>query len=341
MENYNINRPSYCCLAVLESCFMHCRMCYKWKTDINFHPPGELNLRQWKQVIDDFATLSNKNTFINFAGGEPLAREETLELITHASKLNLDTILATNAYLINNREMAMKIHQSGLKNISISLDGMRSQTHDFLRGMNDSYDRVIQAIELLNKYAPNAEINLCTIISGVNISEILEIVKWASSDYRIKGIGFQAITQPFSSPEEEYWYQNPEYEALWPKDIEKVELVIDELIRLITSNELRSNFHVRNPLNQLKIYRRYFRNPHNFIKIGECHLYKQALNITPIGEVHICFYKPSIGNIKNDSLDKLWFSEKAKTVRKQIKECRRNCQALVNCNFDEQEEYVN
>ncbi|MCG2712656.1 MAG: SPASM domain-containing protein, partial [Candidatus Omnitrophica bacterium] len=84
----------------------------------------------------------------------------------------------------------------------------------------------------------------------------------------------------------------------------------------------------------------YFKNPKNFLKKGPCHISVEALNITPTGQVHICFYKPAIGNIKSFNIRDIWFSEKAKSVREMIKKCTRNCQSLVNCNFEESETYI-
>src|SRR3989338_1284906 len=35
----NIKFPTYCCIALLESCFLRCRMCHKWKGDVNLRDP--------------------------------------------------------------------------------------------------------------------------------------------------------------------------------------------------------------------------------------------------------------------------------------------------------------
>ncbi|MFH1460395.1 MAG: radical SAM protein [Candidatus Omnitrophota bacterium] len=333
--------PKYCCIALLESCFMHCRMCYKWEKDVNQREPDEPSLEQWKEFITDFAQMyTQKKPQINFAGGEPLAREETLSLIEFAVNLGFDTLLATNGYLIN-EQLAKKIGSIGLKNISISLDGINKSTHDFLRGVNDGYERVMQAINLLHAFAPKVEIDIATAISAVNLNEIADIVKWVNRDERINGIGFQAITQPFSTLTEDKWYENPKYSFLWPKDTDMVNKVIDELIELKFADKERLAPKIKNPSKQFQMYKNYFQNPESFIKKEKCHLSQEALNITPAGEVHICFYKPSIGNIKSASIKTLWFSDTADRVREDIKKCRKNCQALVNCNFDADINYDN
>ncbi|MBU2063479.1 MAG: radical SAM protein [Candidatus Omnitrophica bacterium] len=339
INSTKLDTPTYCCLAILESCFMKCKMCYKWQSDINLRSPDEPTVAQWKQFIADLAGMGDIRPTIHFAGGEPLVRGETLDLIAFASRLGLDTLLATNAYLIE-KEMSLRINEINLKNIVISLDGVNKNTHDFLRGTAGSFERVQRAIEFLQLYANKVKIDLATVISAVNLNEIVALVEWASQSSKINGIAFQAVTQPFSTPEEEKWYENPEYSFLWPKDLELVNLVMDRLIELKTAGSLKRGFAVRNPTRQFGIYKRYFEKPEDFVKRSGCHLYSQALNVTPDGEAHLCFYKPSIGNIKSSRIQDIWFSEKAKSVREQIKHCRKNCQALVNCNFDETEDYV-
>ncbi|MBI4846190.1 MAG: radical SAM protein [Candidatus Omnitrophica bacterium] len=331
--------PTYCCIALLESCFMKCKMCYKWKDDVSCRSPKEPSLNQWQQFIRDLGDLCRQRPQLNFAGGEPLAKEETLPLIAYAAKLGFDTLLASNAYLIN-EEKAKAIADSGLSCISISLDSVNSYTHDFLRGTTGSFDRVIKAIELLSRFSKKIRINLCTVISAVNLGGLTELVEWAAKDERIEGIGFQAITQPFSTPEDENWHKNPQFSFLWPDDITLVDDAMAALIMLKEKFPKNQHLQIYNPVSQFKMYARYFKNPRQFIKKQQCHLDECAVNITPEGDIHICFYKSALGNIKESRIPDFWFSDKAQAVRQEIKNCRRNCQALVNCNFDEDEEYV-
>ena len=321
--------PSYCCIALLESCFMQCKMCYKGRTDPAVRSPNEPSLDNWKSFLADLAVMCVNKPKINFAGGEPLIREETLVLVKYAVQLGFSTQLLTNAYLID-KEKAEQIAESELNDIGISLDGVRGSTHDFLRGREGSYDRVQEAIVLLDKYAPNTTISLNTVISAVNLHELVDLVQWVGTKKTLTGIGFQAVTQPFNTPEEVRWYENPEYSMLWPKNISEVDKVMDELMRI----KAEAGSVISNPQNQFAVYKRYFRQPESFLKRDFCHIYKDALNITDKGDIRICFYKPSIGNIKKDSIKEMWYSKQADDVRTQIKQCRKNCQAMVNCNFE-------
>lgn len=332
--------PSYCCIAIIESCFMHCKMCYKWQEDVHIRKPDEPTLEEWKNAITDFAELCGCNKpQINFAGGEPLAREEVLLLIEHAQKLGFDALLATNAFMIDEVK-AKEIGESGLGNISISLDGITPKTHDLMRGVPVSDEKVLKAIDFLKKFSPQTSIYLNCVICEINMHEIVALVQWANNDGRIRGLEFQAVTQPFSTPEEDYWYRNEKYSSLWPKDNQKVQEVMEQMYNLKLDNDFNEPFQLSNPASQFRVFNNYFKNPDEFIKKGICHLDTQAINITPVGQVHICFSMPAIGNIKHQSIKTMWYSKHAEEVRRQIKQCKKNCQAMVNCNFDDKQDYI-
>lgn len=314
---------------------MKCQMCHKWKSDINSRDPEEPNLEQWRGFIRSLKKLVKERVQINFAGGEPLVREETLELIRYANSQGFDTLLATNAVLID-EEKAKSIADSGLTIANISLDSLKEHKHDYLRGIKGVYSKVMRAIELLDKYAGDVKIGICTVIVEQNLDELADIVKWVQSNEKIDDMGFQAVTQPFSTQEDTFWYKDEKYSHLWPKDIARVDKSIDELIR-IKQNGFDK---LGNPLSQFYVYKAYFRNPNMFIKKQKCHIDTQAVNITPTGEIRLCFYMEPIGNIKSDDIDNVWFSHKTEISREKVSNCKKNCQSMVNCNFDESEIYA-
>lgn len=327
-------KPGYCCIAIIERCFLRCRICYKWKDDINSRDPREADLQQWKGFIDSLKDLVDMPFQINFAGGEALIHKDTLSLIRYVSDRGFTALLASNGWLID-EDMAKRINDSGLKAISLSLDGIKEETHDFIRGTKGSYRRVLKAIEFLNRHCPDLRVMLCSLISAVNLEELKDLVLWVRNNKMIYGLGFQAVTQPFNTPIEDKWYLNPEHECLWPKDINRVDSVIDSLIDIAENDK---NNKIGNPVSQLRAYKAYFKNPDSFLKKDvSCHLDDSAINVTPTGDVFFCFYMDPVGNIKTDSISEIWYSEKNEKARQRIKNCKRNCQAIVNCNYNESE----
>jgi len=327
-------KPTYCCIALIERCFMRCRICYKWKDDINSRDPKEPSLNQWENFIDSLKGLVDMPFQVNFAGGEPLMHENSLPLIKYASNKGFITMLASNGWLID-EDMAKRINDSGLSVVSLSLDGINKETHDYIRGTEGSYKRALKAIEFLNRYCPGLKIYICALISAVNLKELKELVLWINNNDMIHGMAFQAVTQPFNTPVENEWYLNPEYSHLWPKDFTCVNEVIDSLMDIRKNH---ANDKINNPISQLLAFKAYFKNPNSFLKKDvTCHLDDTAINVTPTGDIFFCFYMDSIGNIKTDKISELWYSEKNEEARRRIKNCKRNCQAVVNCNYEEEE----
>jgi MoaA/NifB/PqqE/SkfB family radical SAM enzyme len=335
MDQGNNHLPSYCCIALLESCFFKCRMCYKGREDINFRDPAEPKLEDWKRFIYSLRKMVKGSFQINFAGGEPLVRKETLELIRYASEQGFEAFLATNAFLID-EEMAKNLARAGASTVNISLDSLKEERHDYIRGVKGAYSKVMRALELLDKFAPKTKVGICTTIMSENMDELGDIARWIQANQLIDGMGFQAVTQPFSTPEDSFWWKNKEYSHLWPKDLNLVDRSLDELIELKKSGLQK----IGNPVNQFYVFKAYFRSPDNFIKKQRCHIDSTAINVTPQGEIRICFYMGCVGNIKTDDIEKAWFSPEAKLMREKITACKRNCQSMVNCNFDDAKDYI-
>lgn len=328
------NKPTYCCIAMTERCFMRCRICHKWEDDINSRDPRDPDLGQWKHFIDSLKELIDIPFQLNFAGGESLLHENALPLIRYASDKDFTTLLATNGWLID-EDMAKRISDSKLSAVSLSLDGINDKTHDYIRGANGAFKRALSAVELLNKYCPNLKIYICTLISAVNLKELRDLVLWINNNNMIKGMSFQAVTQPFNTPIEKEWYLSSKYSYLWPQDFS---FVNDAMNSLIDIRKNHANNKINNPISQLSAFKAYFKNPNSFLKKDiTCHLDDTAINVTPTGDIFFCFYMDPIGNIKTDNISELWYSQKNEDARNRIKDCKRNCQAIVNCNYEEGE----
>ncbi len=325
----------FCCLTITDRCMFKCKMCYIWKVNA-CSDSEEPTIDNWKQFIASFGRFVKGKSCISFTGGEVLMSDKTLELVSYATKLGLDTLLNSNAYLIN-EDMAKRINEAGLKKINLSLDSINENKHDFIRGTKGSYIRVMEAIEYLHTHAVNLEININTVIMESNLEDIIPLTLWVVKDERISSIHFQAVAQPFCDIPNDLWYEQKEADLLWPKDAKKTEYVMDELIKLklIYSK-------IINPGEQFKLYKAYFNNPENFVKKYECHMYNNLINVSPFGDVSICNNMPSIGNITKEGFDveEIWHSSQAKAVRNDMRKCKKNCAFVVSCSYDDRETYV-
>ena len=326
--------PQFCVLEVLEKCLLKCKMCGNWKCGDN---PEELNIEEWKRFLTGLNDKFGNKIELNFTGGEPLMKNGILKLVSFAVRLGFKAIMVSNGYLID-EDKARQIAESGLHYLGLSLDSLSEDTHDFVRGMPGTYNRLMQAVEYLDRFKKN---NLCvgiqTIIMKNNLKEILALTDWVQQDKRLESIYFQAIVQPnFSSLVQDWftdneWYKHGEFNFLWPEDTKEVHFVLDELIRL-----KKKDFKIANPFSQLEAFKAYFSDPQEFNQKVRCNKGKRIFSISPTGDMHLCHMYEKLGNIRDTGLDlkKMWHSELANETRSKMNHCSKYCGPLVNCYFE-------
>lgn len=320
-------KPGFCCFGITDKCMLRCKMCYKWKDDIYVkNSQKSPSIDQWNQCVSDLSQMVEFPFELDIGGGEALMFEGVLDVVRFSVNKGFNTSIASNGYLID-EDMAKRIADSGLKAISISMDSVEEEVHDFLRGIKGVYRRVMDAIGYLHKHCKGIYINLCCVFYEINQDTILDLVKWANQDERIGTINFMAAMQPNNTFPEGDWWQG-QYGFIWPKDAEKTAGIIQEIINL-----KRNGYKIGNPISQLMAFQAYYKDPNKFVKRKQCNLDRCVL-VSSVGDIYLCYDFEKIGNIKNDRLIDVWYSEKADKVRQDIATCTKNCHHLLNC-FDE------
>ena len=330
-----IKKPKACILLLTLGCTLKCKMCNLWFNDETKIVRPTLD--EWKKFIVSLKEFSGAGLNVIFGGGEPLLFPDTLiELISFCHKHNLRTSLATSGYLIN-EEIAGRLVSSGLDYIALTLYSLNQDTHNFLRGMPDSYNRLMQAVKYLDSLHSKLEIAIDTVIMAPNLKEITGLAEWVRQDPRLRSIFFQALVQPFHSRPLEDWYKSQEYNFLWPKEIREVEAVIDGLIGLKSSVPGGQRDKINNPVSQLKLFKSYFRNPADFVKKFNCNVTNSdAFTVSPDGSINLCPYLPGIGNIREAGIMQILYSPEANLRRQEISLCKKNCHHIINCWYEEE-----
>ena len=94
--------------------------------------PDGLPVGEYLRVLDEVeARYGNKMTQICLTGGEPLLYGDFFELAQAIHDRGFRWGMTSNGTLIS-REVARKLHETGMGTISISVDGL-PETHDRLR----------------------------------------------------------------------------------------------------------------------------------------------------------------------------------------------------------------
>ncbi|MBW1972153.1 MAG: 12,18-didecarboxysiroheme deacetylase [Deltaproteobacteria bacterium] len=125
---------------ITQRCNLKCVHCYA--KAVSEKVDNELTTKQGKALIDDLADFGAP--VLLFSGGEPLIREDLLELITYANKKGLRTVISTNGTLITEK-MAKRFKEVNLSYVGVSLDGIGA-TNDKFRGVKGAFDAALNGI---------------------------------------------------------------------------------------------------------------------------------------------------------------------------------------------------
>jgi radical SAM protein with 4Fe4S-binding SPASM domain len=139
-------------------------------------PSDELDTDAAFKVINDIAEI-NPNIILILTGGEPLLRRDIFDLSRHASGKGMMVLLGTNACLIND-DVAKRLKDSGVSGIGISLDSMRPDVHDSIRGLKGSWEKAIEGMRACKRNG--LEIQIQTTVFKKNYDEIPDVVAFAN-----------------------------------------------------------------------------------------------------------------------------------------------------------------
>jgi 12,18-didecarboxysiroheme deacetylase len=149
---------------VTRRCNLKCVHCYAHAT--GEAAKDELSTEEGKVLLDDLAQFGCP--VVLFSGGEPLIRQDLVELADYAVKLGMRAVISTNGTLIT-RAVAQALKDVGLSYVGISLDGMR-EVNDRFRGVRGSFDRAMAGIAHCQQ--AGIKVGLRFTINRMNAAEI-------------------------------------------------------------------------------------------------------------------------------------------------------------------------
>lgn len=311
--NKPLNQPTSITLTVTVNCNSHCHHCHLWQTK----PEKQLTLPQAKKIINQLHDWLG-NFYLFFTGGEPFLNQDLPKIIKFAQNKGIICHVNSNAILIN-QNLAQKIIDSRLDSISISLDGAKALTNNQVRGTPNAYQKVIQAIKLLQ---PGPNIYLNTVIMKPNINELVPLIK-LSQQKKTNGINLQCLLPTLETKDS---VEDMQTGLLWPKH-KDVKSQIQKIIKLNPSQKQK----LLADENYLHKIIDYYQNPILANQKTTCAAGINNFIVDKKGDVRLCFDMPPIGNILKDSASKIWHSQKAQQQRKTIRKCQKLCKTTA-CN---------
>ncbi len=147
-----------------KRCNLRCVHCYAQAVSLD--GVDDIDTKTAKAMIDDLADYGCP--VMLFSGGEPLVRQDLIELASHAKSRGMRAVISTNGTLIT-KSKAKELADVGLSYVGISLDGME-EVHDHFRGVKGAFRKALEGLE--NCKAEGLKVGLRFTINKKNVAEI-------------------------------------------------------------------------------------------------------------------------------------------------------------------------
>jgi len=158
--------PLFCGHKLTYNCNLRCKMCPFWKRSSE-----DSSIEREKAILRRI--YDSGACGIAFEGGEPLLRNDLVEILAFSRSLPLHTSLITNGTLLESRIDEIASYVNGV--VYVSLDGL-GKTHDTIRGVSGCFRKAVKGI-IASREKVSVTIN--TTIMAENINEIEDMVKLA------------------------------------------------------------------------------------------------------------------------------------------------------------------
>jgi len=137
-----IKPPFMVSYSITTKCNLKCKHCYS--SSVEQAAPDELSTEEAFGLVDDLSAWGIGLLIID--GGEPLCRDDLLDILKYASSKGIRTTIGSNGTLIN-EEMAGKLLEVGVMAVAISVDGADARTHDSFRGIDGAFEETLKGLE--------------------------------------------------------------------------------------------------------------------------------------------------------------------------------------------------
>ena len=166
-------RPMLVFWETTRACLLACKHCRASATAEAL--PGELTNAEGLELINQVAAFGRPYPILVLTGGDCLLRPDIFALVEHATSLGMPVALSPSVTPSLTLEMIERIRTSGVKAVSISLDGAVAQTHETVRGIPGHFEKTVEAIRALTAAGMTVQVN--TTVMRSNVDELAEIAK--------------------------------------------------------------------------------------------------------------------------------------------------------------------
>lgn len=164
-------RPYTLVAELTYRCPLRCVYC---SNPVDFHRSrAELSTDEWRRVFCEAAELGVMQ--LHLSGGEPVLRDDLVELIEQARACDLYTNLITGGTLLDDDKLR-HYREAGLDHIQLSIQGAARESAEMVAGVR-SHRKKLDVARLIRQIGFPLTLNV--VIHRLNIAEVPELIALA------------------------------------------------------------------------------------------------------------------------------------------------------------------
>jgi MoaA/NifB/PqqE/SkfB family radical SAM enzyme len=285
-------------------------MCDIWKDNKNLKQLTEADVQGLMHSLKKLGTQQ-----VVMSGGEALLNPNFFRFCEILAGHNIKvTLLSTGLTLKKNAE-ALVQH---VNDIIVSLDG-DEPTHNYLRNIPEAYQKLREGVRHIKGIRPDYKITCRTVIHRINFRQWPAIID-SAREIGIDQVSFLPADVSSHAFNREVLWSNQRQHEIIPEENELPELktVINKLAA--TYKEDFNNRFIAESSEKLQKIHSYYAaiyglNPFPYKK---CNAPWVSTVVEADGTVRPCFFHEAIGNIRDQSLEKILNSEDSIRFRKEL-----------------------
>ncbi|MFH1968586.1 MAG: radical SAM protein [bacterium] len=275
-------------LNITDKCNLRCVMCKQWRQA----DKDELSTEKWKDVISQLKKIGINE--INFTGGEPLLRNDILELTKLASSLDITCGITTNGSLLSESRINELI-DNGVKIFTLSIDALNEE-YEKIRGVENSFKNAENAAKIISglKKEGKIDVNISFVLMKKTLKNLLEVISFCKKlDLPIVICLLDKSPYLFDlESQKELWINKEDYDSL-----EKIQKLLHKEKRL-------NNTTIYNSFRDIDFFKDYFMDP--IQKRIPCVVSQTRIFIDSTGDIFGgCWSMGKFGNINKNKLSEI------------------------------------
>ncbi|MEM4948156.1 MAG: radical SAM protein [Candidatus Jordarchaeales archaeon] len=279
-------------------CNLRCKMCFQRKLseeDRRRALAEELPTSRYLELLRELSSFGVRRIHV-VGGGEPLLREDILEIMGTVKRLGMEGVLTTNGTLLN-ESVARALIDMGWDVAMFSVDAPTPEVYKEIRGSARMFERVSSAMKELTrvkrlKRAAKPILHIHCVVTKLNYYLLEDMVDFAHN------MGAQVLTFDKYYPEDPALVLDENEVRVMVECLKRAAVKAESYGLLVNAKEFLSLY--RRPLKGVTCYRPWL-----------------SADINHNGDVVPCCYSDVVmGNVKNRSFREVWDGEKYNRLRR-------------------------